>query len=66
MNIQAWFQAAPLHLAVQNNNTEVVRLLLGNGADINLTNCSSKTPLDIAPEGSEIESLLLQAQQSTP
>ena len=55
----------PLHKAARYNNTEAVRLLLDNGADINLKNNKNKTPLDYARKGSEVESLLLQLQQST-
>ena len=55
----------PLHKAARDNNTEAVRLLLDNGADINLKNNKNKTPLDYARKGSEVESLLLQLQQST-
>ena len=56
----------PLHWATRNNYTEAVRLLLDNGADINLKNDYNKTPLDVARKGSEVESLLLQLQQSAP
>ena len=56
----------PLHLAARYNKTEAVRLLLDNGADINLKNDFNKTPLDVATKGSEVESLLLQVQQSGP
>ena len=56
----------PLHYAARKNNTEAVRLLLDNGADINLKNDDNKTPLDEARKGSEVESLLLQLQQSAP
>ena len=56
----------PLHYAARKNNTEAVRLLLDNGADINLKNDDNKTPLDEAHKGSEVESLLLQLQQSAP
>ena len=61
-----FFKNTPLHWAVQNNNTEAVRLLLDNGADINLKNDDNKTPLDEAHKGSDVESLLLQLQQSAP
>ena len=54
----------PLHWAAEYNKTEAVRLLLDNGADINLKNNKNKTPLDYAHKGSEVESLLLQLQQS--
>ena len=56
----------PLHMAADCNQTEAVRLLLDNGADINLENNGNKTPLHVARKGSEIESLLLQLQQSAP
>ena len=61
-----FFKNTPLHMAVQNNSTEAVRLLLDNGADINLKNDDNKTPLDEAHKGSDVESLLLQLQQSAP
>ena len=66
VNKQTQFKNTPLHWAARNNNTEVARLLLDNGADINLKNKDNKTPLDEAPEGSEVEHLLLQLQQSAP
>ena len=56
----------PLHYAARKNNTEAVRLLLDNGADIHLKNNENKTSLDVAREGSEVEHLLLQLQQSAP
>ena len=59
-------EETPLHLAARHNKTEAVRLLLDNGEDINLKNYSNKTPLDEARKGSEVESLLLQLQQSAP
>ena len=61
-----WYKDTPLHMAALYNNTEAVRLLLDNGADINLINDGNKTPLHVALKGSEIESLLLQLQQSAP
>ena len=66
MNRQDVVKETPLHLATQNNKTEAVRLLLDNGADINLKNSDNKTPLDVARIGSEAESLLLQLQLSAP
>ena len=56
----------PLHLAARHNKTEAVQLLLDNGASINLKNNKNKTPLYYARKGSEVESLLLQLQQSPP
>ena len=61
-----WYKDTPLHYAARDNYTEAVRLLLDNGADINLKNNENKTPLDVAREGSEVEHLLLQLQQSAP
>ena len=61
-----WNKNTPLHLAARRNKTEAVRLLLDNGADINLKNDNNKTALDVARKGSEVESLLLQLQQSVP
>ena len=60
------YNDTPLHLAARDNYTEAVRLLLDNGADINLKNNYNKTPYHVALKGSEIESLLLQLQQSAP
>ena len=54
----------PLHLAVQTNKTEAARILIESGADVNLINNKNKTPLDLADKGSEVERLLMQAQQS--
>ena len=56
----------PFHYAAELNYTEVVRLLVRKGADINISSEGNKTPLDVARKGSEIESLLLQLQQSAP
>ena len=62
MNKQNRFKDTPLHLAARNNITEVARLLINNGADINIQNKDKKTPLDEAHKGSEVEHLLLQLQ----
>jgi len=37
-----------LHLAVQSNNLDIVKLLLDEGADINARNSSLVTPLFLA------------------
>ena len=66
VNRQDRFKATPLHWAARNNNTEVTRLLIDNGADINLKDNNNKAPLDEAREGSKVERLLLQLQQSAP
>ena len=54
----------PLHFAARDNNTAVVQILIDHGADVNLINDDNKTPLDVADEGSEVERLLMQLQQS--
>ena len=64
VNRQDRLKDTPLHVAVQYNYTEAARLLMDNGVDINLRNNRNKTPTDYASIGSEIESLLLQLQQS--
>ena len=61
-----YFQETPLHFAARDSNTGAVRLLLDNGPDINVKNIDNLTPLDEAQKGSEVESLLLQLQQSAP
>ena len=66
VNRQDRYKATPLHYATRYNNNEVAQLLWDNGADINLKNNRNKTPLVEARKGSEIESLLLQLQQSVP
>ena len=61
-----YYKATPLHKAAQNNNTEAARILIENGADVNLMNYGNETALDLAHKGSEVERLLMQAQQSAP
>ena len=61
-----WHKDIPLHFAAQYNNTEIARLLIDYGAEINIKNDVNKTPLDLAEKGSEVERLLLQLQQSAP
>ena len=56
----------PLHWAARNNNTEVTRMLIDKGADVNLQNYDNKTPLDVADKGSKVERLLMQLQQNAP
>lgn len=38
----------PLHLAVQNGNPDIIRLLLANGADQNVLNNQKKAPIELA------------------
>ena len=40
--------------------------MVNSGAKINIKNNANKIPLDIADKGSEIESMLIQLQQSAP
>ncbi len=44
-----YFETA-LHMAVNNNNIEIVKLLLDNGADVNAKDVEENTPLHIASE----------------
>ena len=64
MNIQDLSVDIPLHFTTQKNSTEVARLLIDKGADINLKNTNNETPLDYAHRGSEVKRLLLKCQQS--
>ena len=66
VNRQTRNKNTPLHYAARNNNSEVARLLINNGADVSIVNDRNKTSLDVAHEGSEVERLLLQLQQSAP
>ena len=45
----------PLHVAAFKGYTDVVRLLLNNGADINAVAIGGKTPLHLAHEGKNEE-----------
>ena len=64
MNRQTRYENTPLHRASQLNNTEAARMLIGNGAYVNLINDFNRTPLELAGERSEVERLLLQFQES--
>ena len=59
-------KSTPLHYAAKGNSTEVARLLLQGRADINKKTTDNKTPRDQAEEGSEVERLLMELQQSPP
>ena len=45
----------PLHCAANYNLTDLVRLLLEKGADVNAVNKDGKTPLDLAEENGNKE-----------
>jgi Mg2+ and Co2+ transporter CorA len=47
-NLHDSAQQSPLHLAVRKNHTQVVRLLLSNGADVSLPNIGGMTALHFA------------------
>ena len=66
MNRQDVIKDIPLHYAARNNNAEVARMLIDNGADVNLKNKYNRRPLEVACKGSEVERLLLQVEQSAP
>lgn len=44
------FQDTALHIATKNNNTEIVRVLYENNANLNVVNKNQQTPLHIAIE----------------
>ena len=48
MNRKFGSGVTPLHTAVSNNNTDVMRILLRQGASMNIMNDTGNTPLDIA------------------
>ena len=48
INIQKSDGWTPLHLASYNGRTEVVQLLVDNGAEVNIKTNSGETPLDCA------------------
>ena len=52
----------PLHLAARNGRTEVVKILIANGADPLLKNKDGKTPRDLA-ERDFIKKLLKEAEE---
>ena len=47
----------PMHIAVECNHLEAVKLLLANGADVTLKDFRNKTPMQYASE--EMKSALL-------
>ena len=40
----------PLHWSVDRGNIEVIEILLGHGADVNVENKFSKSPMEIASD----------------
>lgn len=50
---------SPLHAAAEKDSTEVVKLLLDFGADINARNTEFQRPVDMAPPSSLTEGFLL-------
>ena len=51
INCTANAGSTPLHHASWNGKTEVVQLLLSNGAEVNIKNNRGDTPLDDAIDG---------------
>ena len=62
MNAQNEDQETPLHFASKRGHLEVVRLLLGHGADVHIRGSESRTPFQQATEEGhhEIAQLLLE------
>ncbi|TNM98900.1 hypothetical protein fugu_013464 [Takifugu bimaculatus] len=56
---------SPLHAAAEKDSTEVVKLLLDFGADINARNTEFQRPVDVAPPSSLTEGFLL-LYEATP
>ncbi|KAM3613401.1 uncharacterized protein V6R79_025438 [Siganus canaliculatus] len=56
---------SPLHAAAEKDCTEVVKLLLDFGADINARNTECQRPVDVAPPSSLTEGFLL-LYEATP
>lgn len=50
---------SPLHAAAEKDYTDVVKLLLDFGADINARNTEFQRPVDVAPPSSLTEGFLL-------
>ena len=46
-NVRAGMGMTPLHLAVNNNQKEIVELLIAAGADVNAKRTGGATPLDV-------------------
>lgn len=51
--------STPLHLAVNGRHTDIVKLLLDNGADINKLDCYKLKPVHIAADTASIDIFLL-------
>ena len=57
-NVRAGMGMAPLHLAVNNNQKEIVELLIAAGADVNAKRTGGATPLDFSEGKPKIAALL--------
>ncbi|MEX0940883.1 MAG: ankyrin repeat domain-containing protein [Candidatus Babeliales bacterium] len=58
-NITTYYRDTPLHWASFNGHTEVVKLLLANGADIDIKDNNGHTPLHLALKKGHVEILQL-------
>jgi len=45
----------PLHIAVQNENIELIKVLLAGSSDFNVRNADGLTPLDLAIANNNVE-----------
>lgn len=54
-NVESSFESASLHAAVKSRNLEIVKLLIKNGANVNITDFMGNTPLDIAKKEKQNE-----------
>ncbi|MCJ8209325.1 ankyrin repeat domain-containing protein [Mucilaginibacter sp. RS28] len=53
------FRVAPIHSAVAGNYTPIVKLLIENGAEVNVTQQAGTTPLHTAAQNGNLELLIL-------
>ncbi|KAK3090273.1 hypothetical protein FSP39_010553 [Pinctada imbricata] len=54
------YEVSPLHTAAKNNSVDLCRLLLENGAKIDVRDCKMKTPLHYAARRGNLEVLEIQ------
>ncbi|XP_053107731.1 ankyrin repeat and SOCS box protein 5 isoform X2 [Hemicordylus capensis] len=59
------FLETPLHAAARQSSAEIINMLLEFGADINAKNTEFERPVDVAPQRSLVETVLL-LHEATP